>query len=316
MAGTAAAAMLTAGRARAQEKFPSRAIRIVVPFAPGGVTDSYARLIGKVAGEILGQTILVENKPGAGTVIGTEAVVRSKPDGYTVLLSSAPMVTNPGLMSKLPYDVLKDLVPLIHISAQGFVVSVNEKQPYRNFDELVAAARKADIPYASPGNGTLMHLVGQLMNIEYGTRFIHVPYRGSAPAVQDVMAGQVGVIIDPISTSLPAIQQGKFRPLVVTDPKRLLSIANVPTAREAGYPKIEAIAFGGFLVPAGTPADVVSTLNRAFNQAMQHPEVKEAIEVKLNTPLIGGSPESFARFLQTELDRWVPLIKRLGIKTE
>ncbi len=302
--------------ARAQEQYPSRAVRVVVPFAPGGAADTYARVLGKAASEILGQPLVVENKPGAGTVIGTEAVVRAKPDGYTLLVTSAPLVTNPGLLSKMPYDALKDLAPIIQFSATGFVVSVNERQPYRRFADLVAAARAADTPYASPGNGTLMHLVGQLANSELGTRFIHVPYRGSAPALQDAMSGQIGVIIDPASTSMPGIQQGRLRPLAVTDPKRLPALPDVPTMRELGYPKLEAIAFGGLFAPAGTPAPVVATVNRAFNQAMRQPEVRETFEVKLQTALVGGTPEAFASFLLDETNRWVPLIRRLGLKSD
>jgi tripartite-type tricarboxylate transporter receptor subunit TctC len=317
--GLAALAAAVLARPRivvAQEAFPSRPIRIVVPFAAGGIADSYARVLGKAAGERLGQPFVVENKPGAGTTIGTEAVVRAKPDGYTLLVGSAPLVTNPGLLEKLPYDAMRDLAPVIRISAQGFLVSVHEKQPYRTFGELVEAARKAEVPYASPGNGTLMHLVGQLMNVEYGTRLVHVAYRGSAPAVQDVSAGQVGVLIDPISTTLPAIRQGRLRALATTNPTRLPALPEVPTVRELGFPKLEAVPFSGILAPAGTPPEVIATLNRAFNEAMRQPDVRETIEVKLQSPLIGGTAEDWGRFLQAETERWVPLIKRLGIKAE
>ncbi len=300
----------------AQERYPSRPVRIVVPFAAGGIADIYARVLGKSMGEQLGTTFVIENKPGAGTVIGTEAVVRSKPDGYTMLLASAPLATNPGLMAKLPYDTLKDLTPVVQLSGQGFVISVHEKTPYKTFAELVSAARQQDIPYASPGNGTMMHLVGQLLNLEYGTRFVHVPYRGSAPALQDATSGQIGMIIDPLSTSLPGIQQGKLRPLAVTHPDRLPAVQTVPTLRELGYPKGEAQAFSGFLVPAGVPPEVVTVLNKAANQAMLQPDVRETIVVKLQSPLIGGTPEAYAQFLRAEMARWVPLIKRVGIKPD
>lgn len=300
----------------AQERFPSRPIRIVVPFAPGGISDSFARVLGKGVQEQLGQPVVIENKPGAGTVIGTESVVRARPDGYTVLLSSAPLATNPGLVAKLPYDTLRDLIPLIQISGQGFVISVADKQPQKTMAELMAAARQGEVLYASPGNGTLMHLVGQVLNAEYGTRFVHVPYRGSAPAVQDVAAGQVPMLIDPIATTLPQINQGRLRPLAVTHPERLQALPLVPTLRELGFAKGEAVAFSGLLLPAGTPAEVVTMLNKAFNQAMRTPEARETLEVKLQSPLIGGTPEAFAQHLRNETARWVPLIKRLEIKTE
>ena len=317
--GLPIALMLGLGAAspgQAQERYPNRPIRIVVPFAAGGIADIYARVLGKSMGEQLGTTFVIENKPGAGTVIGTEAVVRSKPDGYTMLLASAPLATNPGLMAKLPYDTLKDLTPVVQLSSQGFVISVHEKTPYKTFADLVSAARQNDIPYASPGNGTLMHLVGQLLNLEYGTRFVHVPYRGSAPALQDATSGQIGMIIDPLSTSLPGIQQGKLRPLAVTHPDRLPALQAVPTLRELGYPKGEAQAFSGFLVPAGVPPEMVAVLNKAANQAMLQPDVRETIVVKLQSPLIGGTPEAYAQFLRAELARWVPLIKRVGIKPD
>ena len=311
-----ALALIAPSLGLAQDRYPSRPVRIVVPFAAGGIADIYARVLGKAMGEQLGTTFVIENKPGGGTVIGTESVVRAKPDGYTMLLASAPLATNPGLIAKLPYDTLKDLTPVVQLSGQGFVISVHEKTPYKTFAELVSAARQQDIPYASPGNGTLMHLVGQLLNLEYGTRFIHVPYRGSAPALQDATSGQIGMIIDPLSTSLPGMQQGKLRPLAVTHPERLPAIQAVPTLRELGYPKGEAQAFSGFLVPAGVPAEVVTVLNKAANQAMQQPDVRETIVVKLQSPLIGGTPEAYAQFLRAELARWVPLIKSVGIKPD
>jgi tripartite-type tricarboxylate transporter receptor subunit TctC len=318
-AATAAPWVLPGGvaeRAAAQPAFPARPIRLIVPFAPGGISDSYARVLGKAAGDLLGQAIVVENKPGAGTVIGTEAVVRAKPDGYTLLLSSAPLVTNPGLLARMPYDALKDLAPVIKVSGQGFVISVSPRLPHRTLDELLAAARERDTPYATPGTGTLMHLVGQLFNVEHGTRFVHVPYRGSAQAMQDVLAGQVSVLIDPLSTSLPQIQQGQLRPLAVTHPERLAALPAVRTVRELGYPAAEAVAFAGLLAPAGTPPDVVARLNAAFNQAMREPEVRETIEVRLNSPLAGGTAQDFARFLREETDRWVPLIRRLAIRAD
>jgi tripartite-type tricarboxylate transporter receptor subunit TctC len=302
--------------AQAQERYPSRPIRIVVPFAPGGISDSFARVLGKGVQEQLGQPVVIENKPGGGTVIGTESVVRARPDGYTILLSSAPLATNPGLMAKLPYDTLRDLIPLVQISGQGFVISVHDKQPHKTFAELLAAARQAELPYASPGNGTLMHLVGQVLNAEYGTKFVHVPYRGSAPAVQDVASGQVPVLIDPIATTLPQIQQGRLRPLAVTHPERLPALPQTPTLRELGFAKGEAVAFSGLLLPAGTPPELVALLNKAFNQAMKTPEAQETLVVKLQAPLIGGTPEAFAQLLRSETARWVPLIKRLEIKAD
>ena len=304
--------------AGAQESYPVRPIRIIVPFAPGGIADLMARMLGKALADAVSQSVVIENKPGGGTVIGTEAGVRAKPDGYTVLMVSAPIATNPGLVARLPYDALRDLIPVINLTSQGFLVSVHEKQPYRTFTELVEAARKpgADVPYASPGNGTLMHLVGQVMNAEYQTRFIHVPYKGSGPALQDAAGGQVPMIIDPVSTSLALVKQGRLRPLAVTNANRMRVLPEVPTVRELGYPKAEAAAFSGFVLPAGTPAAIVTRLNAEFNRALALPEVRDKLVDQLGGTLTGGSPEDFGALIRAETERWVAVIRRLGLKAD
>ena len=303
---------------RAQESFPSRPIRLIVPFAAGGISDIMARVVGKALSEQLGLPVNIDNRPGGGTVIGTQEALRAKPDGYTILLVSAPIATNPGLFPKLPYDALKDLAPLIALSAQGFAISVGEKQPWRSFAELMEAARKpgADIPYASPGIGTLMHLSMQLANVEYGTRFVHVPYKGTGPALQDAMAGVVPMIVDPASTSQGPIKQGRLRGLAVTHPTRLSSLPDVPTVRELGFPKLEAVAFSGLMLPAGVPSEVSARLNAELIRALQNAEVRDRLEVQLGATLVGGSPEEFGRTLRTETDRWSPLVRKLGITAE
>lgn len=305
----------TPAQAQPASAFPTQPIRIVVPVAAGGTADAYSRILGKAAGEILGQTIVVENKPGAGSVIGTEAVVKAKPDGHTLLMGSLPMSTNPGLMAKLSYDVQKDLRPIIHVSGQGFVVSVGAKQPFKTFAELIEAARVREIPYATPGIGTVGHLAGQILNVEYGTRFVHVAYRGSAPAIQDVIAGQVPVIIDPVASSTPPIQAGHLRPLATTHPTRVASLPAVPSVRELGFPAAEAVAYAGLMAPAATPPEVIAKLNATFNQAMAQADVRQAFE-RMNAPLVGGTPEALGALIRREGDRWVPLIRRLGLRAE
>ena len=306
-----------AGLAWAQSAggFPSQPIRIVASSLPGGTTDLYARILGKAVSEILGQPIIIENKPGAGSVIGTDAVVKAKPDGYTMLIGSLPLSTNPGLMPKLPYDALKDLRPVIRISAQGFIVSVSRKAPFQSFAELMAAARQREVPYATPGIGTVGHLSAQVLNVEYGTKFVHVAYRGSPAAIQDVMAGQIDVIIDPVATSMPAISGGHLRPIAVTNAVRFPMLPTTPTMRELGFPAGEAQAYSGMLVPAGTPDDIVAKLNAAFNEALQRPDVRQSFE-RLHVQPIGGSADAFGSLIRGETDRWVPLIRRLGLKAE
>jgi tripartite-type tricarboxylate transporter receptor subunit TctC len=316
---SAAAVLLAAVRSvRAQEAFPSRPIRFIVPFAAGGISDIMARVVGKALSESVGQPVTIDNRPGGATVIGTEQAVRSKPDGYTILLVSAPIATNPGLYPKLPYDAQRDLAPLIALSAQGFVISVGAAQPWKTLGELIEAARKpgAEIPYASPGIGTLMHLTGPLANVEYGTRFVHVPYKGSGPALQDAISGQVPVIVDPASTSLQPIRQGRLRPLATTHPSRHANLSDVPTVRELGFPKLESVAFSGIVMPAGGSPEVVAKLNAELNKALQNAEVRERLVVQLGQTLIGGAPEVFGTMIRVETERWSPLIRRLGITPE
>ena len=307
---------LIAGTAsRAQESYPSQPIRLLLPGPPGNVTDLMARVLGKAVGDSLGQPVVVENKPGGASIIATEQAVRSKPDGHTMLMISAPFVTNPGLYDKLPYDGLRDLSPVILSSSNGFIIAVNENQPWRNLSQLVDAARKPGpgISYASPGIDTVMHLAGQLFNTEYGTRFVNVAYKGSADAVRDVSAGHVPVIIDPIATTLTMIKQGKLRALAVSHPTRQPELPEVATVRELGFPKIEVRSFSGFMVPAGTPHEIVMKLNAAFRGAIANPEVRKLLA---GQNLVSSTPEEFGAMLKTETDRWVPLIRKLGIRAE
>lgn len=308
-------ALAAAGAACAQESFPARPMRLVLPGPPGNVTDLMARVLSKSAGDQVGQPIVVENKPGGATIIATEAVAKSKPDGYTLLMISAPYVTNPGMFDKLPFDPLRDLSPLILVSENGFLIAVNEQQPYRTFKELIEASRKISggIDYATPGIGTMMHLTGQLMNAEYGTNFNNVAFRGSAQAVQNVAAAHVPMIIDPIATNLAMIKQGRIRPLAVTHSTRQPELPDVPTLRELGFGNVEVKSFSGFMLPAGTPRPVVVKLNGAFNTAIKDPEIRKQLSTQF---LVGGSPEEFGAMLKREIERWTPLIRQLGIKPE
>lgn len=307
--------LLPAGFARAQDAYPSRPIRLVLPGSPGNITDTMARLMARSVGDQLGQPVVVENKPGAGGILATESVVRAKPDGYTILMVSAPIVTNPGLYDKLPYDTLKDLAPVVLLSENGFLFAVNEKTPWKTMKELVEASRKSTdgIAYASPGIGTVMHLAGQQFNVEYGTHFVNVPYKGSAQADQDVVAGHVPMLIDPIVTNLGMIKQGRLRALAVSHPTRQPELPDVPTVRELGFPKVETKSFSGFMVAAGTPREIIMKLNTVFNNAINDPEIRKVLATQ---NLVGGTPEKFGAMLRSETDRWVPLIKKLKIKPE
>lgn len=308
-------ALAAAGAAIAQESFPVKPLRLVLPGPPGNVTDLMARVLSKSAGDQVGQPIVVENKPGGATIIATESVAKSRPDGYTLLMISAPYVTNPGMFDKLPFDPLRDLSPLILVSENGFLIAVSDQQPYRTFKELIEASRKSSdgIDYATPGIGTMMHLTGQLMNAEYGTKFNNIAFKGSAQAVQNVAAAHIPMIIDPIATNLAMIKQGRIRPLAVTHSTRQPELPDVPTLRELGFQNVEVKSFSGFMLPAGTPRPVVMKLNGAFNNAIKDPEIRKQLSTQ---NLMGGSPEEFGAMLKREIDRWTPLIRKLGIKPE
>lgn len=312
---TAALCAAFCGVAIAQDNYPSRPIRLVLPGPPGNITDTMARMVAKSVGEQLGQPVVVDNKPGGGTIIATELVARARPDGYTMLMISAPFVTNPGLYDKLPYDSLRDLQPLVLLSENGFLIAVNEKAPWKTLPELVEASKRTPggISYASPGIGTVMHLAGQLINVEYGARLVNVPYKGSAQAGQDVVAGHVPILIDPIATTINLIREGKLRALAVTHPTRQKDLPDTPTVRELGYPKLETRSFSGFMLPAGTPQAVVVRLNAAINKAIADPEMRKTLA---SQNLVGGTPEAFGAMLKAEMDVWVPLIRQLKIKPE
>lgn len=312
---TALACAAFAAPALAQGTFPDRAVRIILPGPPGNVTDTMTRLVAKSMSEQFGQPVVVDNRPGGATIIATDAVVKSKPDGYTLLLVSAPFVTNPGLYDKLPYDSLRDLDPVVLLSENGFLFAVNSGTPYKTLKEVADASRTlpGGISYASPGIGTVMHLAGQLFNKEYGTKFVNVAYKGSAQAGQDVAGGHVPMIIDPITTTLPLIRGGKLRPLAVTHATRQPELPDVPTVRELGFEKLETRSFSGFLVPAGTPRDVILKLNGAINKAIADPNIRKTVP---SQHMVGGTPEAFAAMLRTETERWVPLIRQLGIKPQ
>ena len=305
----------SAAFAQGAAAFPSQPVRIVVPSTPGGSADLYARLLAKAAGEILNKPFVVENKPGGQAQIGTDTVAKAKPDGYTLLLASLPTSTNPGLFEKLPYDALTELRGVIHISGQGFIASVASGSPYKSFAEVVAAARQREVPYATPGIGTVGGLVGQVMNVNYGTKFVHIAYRGSAGAINDVAGGQVPLLIDAVPSSLPQIKSGRLRALAVTHSSRMPALPDVPTMRELGFPEAEANAYSGVMVQAATPADIVQKLNATFNQELLRPEVRQGFDQLFATP-VGGTADAFTQVVRREHDRWVPLIRSLGIKGE
>ena len=285
------------------QDFPSRSLKIVVPYAPGGGADSVARIVAKKVSENIGQPIVIENKGGAGSIVGTDLVAKAEPDGYTLLLGqSGPISINPAVYKTLPYDPVKDFAPITMTTAYPYILVVNADSPARTVQEFVALAKSkpGTLNYGSTGVGAANHLVAELFASKAGLKMTHVPYRGTALAVGDLVSGQLNVVFgDPISV-LPHIRSGKLRALAVTSLERSPVAPEVPTVAESGYPGFEALAWHGILAPAKTPPAVIKKLNAEFVKALADPATKELLE-KQAMQTVGNSPEAFAAFIQKDI---------------
>jgi tripartite-type tricarboxylate transporter receptor subunit TctC len=296
--------------------YPTRPVRWIVGYPAGGTTDILARIIGQSLSERLGQQFIVENKPGAGNNIGTEAVVHAAPDGYTVLLVNPANAINATLYQKLAFNFMKDIAPVAGFMRVPNVMEVNPAVPAKTVAEFItyAKANPGKINWASSGNGTSVHLSGELFKIMAGVDLTHVPYRGSAPALTDMISGTVHVMFDNMPSSLPHVQAGKLRALAVTTAKRSEALPDVPTVGDtvAGY---EASAFFGMGVPKGTPAEIVDKLNKEINAALADPKMKAKL-AELGGMLIPGTPEDFGKVVAEETDKWGKVIKTGGVALE
>ena len=310
----AASIALAHGPARAQA-FPDRPLRLVVPYAPGGSTDTSSRIVAEKLAQILGQPVVVENKAGGGTIIGTEFVVRAKPDGYTMLLTPAALIANAAFGVKVPYDIDKDLVPVTGLVDLAVLLAAANDAPFKTVTELLAYAR-ADpgrtIPYASAGVGSLTHLWGEFVKARMKLPLEHVGYKGSAEALKDVMAGHVPLFSDVLVPTATAIRAGKVRGLAVATPTRVSLLPDVPTVGEAGLPGTECTIPFGISVPAGTPAEVVTRLNAAFNESLADAGVKQKL-TDLGFLPVGGKPEAYAQVVASEIAKWRQVIKDSNI---
>jgi tripartite-type tricarboxylate transporter receptor subunit TctC len=286
--------------------YPTKPIKIVVPYAPGGGADSVARIVAKKVSETVGQAIVIENKGGAGAILGTDQVAKAEPDGYTLLLGqSGPISINPAVYKNLPYDPVKDFAPITMTTAYPYILVVNSELPARTLQELVALARsKPDsMNYGSTGVGAANHLVAELFSSKTGVKMTHVPYRGTALAVGDLLAGQLTMVFaDPIS-ALPHIKSGKLRALAVTSLERSPVAPEVPTVVESGYPGFEALAWHGILAPAKTPPAVIKRLNEEIVKALKDPATRELL-VNQAMQTVGSTPEEFAAFIQKDIAIW------------
>jgi tripartite-type tricarboxylate transporter receptor subunit TctC len=307
-------AALVAGSLFAQA-YPTRPVRIVSPYAAGGGNDTLSRIIGEKLGEQLGQRVIVENRPGAGTVIGTEVLAKSPPDGYTIILLPNSFATNPAFYPKLPYDTLKDFAPIAEVAQSPQMLVVHPSFPPRTVKELVAfsKANPGEPSYGTTGNGSPGHLAMLLLSMMTGARMTPVPYKGTAPAVADLMGGHIPLMMSSMLATLPQVRAGRLRIIAITTAKRSRAIPEVPTIGESGVPGYEATLWYGFLAPARTPDAIVKRLNAELGVVMKDSEVVQKLEAEA-VEAHYTSPEAFGALIKSEVIKWAKVINAAGVK--
>ena len=321
VAGCLAVASLAPNGALAQDAaadYPRKPVRIIVPAAPGGGADIIARLIGQQLGKSLGQTFLVDNRPGAANIVGTEIVAKAQPDGYTLIVNTAgPMSINPLLYAKLPYDAMKDFAPITNVADTAFVLVVNPAVAAKSVADLIALAKAkpGQLAYASWGRGSANHLGTELFMMVTQVKLLHVPYKGSGAAMPDVIAGNVPIFFDTIASAVPQIRAGRLRPLGVSSLKRSPAIPEVPTIAESGLDGFEAGSWFGFFAPAKTPREIVTKLHGEIVKAMKPPEVQERLAT-LGLDPVGNTPAQFDEQIRRDLAKWSKVVKAAGIQPE
>ncbi len=294
------------------QSWPSRFVRLIVPFPPGGGTDAIARVVAGKLSEIWGQQMVVENRGGGATNIGTEAVARSEPDGYTMLITSMPLAVNRFLFPSLPYDPVEDLAPVSLICEYPNIMAVPITSPARSVTDFIAYAKANKLSFASSGHGTSVHLSGELFKRMAGVDMLHVPYRGAGPALNDLLPGRVDVMFNNIGAVLPLIQGGKLRGLAVTTAKRTPAAPELPPIAEAGVPGFDVSSWYAFFAPARTPPDILRKMHGDTVAALNDPVTKERLE-QLGVVVVGSTPAELAAFLKGEMDKWAPVIREAGI---
>lgn len=298
---------LCSGQAAIAKDWPTQPIRIVLPYPPGGASDVTARLLGMKMGQAWETTVVIENRPGANGIIANEAAAKSPADGHTILMANlGPNAINPAVYAKLPYDTVRDFAPVILTTIVPLVIVTAADSPVKSLAQLVALAKEkpGQITFGSAGNGSGSHLAGELLAVTTGAKMLHVPYKGDAPAITDVMGSQLTVALPTVLAGVPHIKSGKLRALAVTSQKRIASLPDVPTVDEAlGISGYEAVSWGGLMVPTGTPVEVIAKINAETNKALQMPDVKAKL-MALGAEIAGGTPEAFNTFLRAELVKW------------
>ncbi len=317
LAAASALALLAATGAAQAQAWPSKPVTLVVPFPAGGTTDVLARAIAERLTPVLGQTVIVESKPGAGATLGADHVAKSKPDGYTLLVGAVHHTIATSVYRKLAYDFQKDLTPLTIIAMVPNVLVVNASSPVRTVADLVAQAKaaKPELSYGSNGNGTAQHLIGTQFQNSTGTTLLHIPYKGSGPLTTDLLGGQVTMSFDTITPVLPHIKAGKLRPLAVSTARRSSALPDVPTLEEAGLKGFDIGTWFGVLAPAGTPQDVVQRLSSEMRKIIQSPEFKQRM-AEIGAEPIGNTPEQMARQIREETEKFARLVKEAKVVIE
>lgn len=310
--------LVLVGSAAAQPAYPTKPIRIIVPLAASGSTDIQARIVAQKLTEVLGQSVIVDNRPGAGTIIGSNAVAHAAPDGYTLLFASISLATTVPLYRDLPYDPVKDLSPIGPVGQSFYVLAVHPTVPVHTVQEFIALAKSKPkkISYASAGAGTITHLTVELFLANTGIDMLHVPYKGGAPAILALVSGQVDAIFNPIAEILPHVRAGnKVRTLAVTSPTRAPELPDVPTLAESGLPGCTVTTWSALYAPAGTPRAIIDRLNAEINRMVQQADVQERFQNAGLAP-VGGTPAALGEYLRSEIARWTKVVKEAGIKLD
>jgi tripartite-type tricarboxylate transporter receptor subunit TctC len=309
---------VAAREGRAQAGYPNRNIKMIVPYPAGGTTDLLGRLVADQIKSGLNAIVVVENKPGAATTLGAEQVARSEPDGYTIMIAtSTTLAINKTLYKKLPYDPVKDFAPISLVAAVPFCLIINPGIPARTLTEFVAYAKaNPGLAYGSAGNGSPQHLGAEMLRSAAGIDIRHVPYRGSVPAMLDVIAGHIPFMVVDLQPALQQIKEGKVRVLGVTTPKRVAVAPDIPTIAEGGLPGYELVAWQGIVAPAGTPRPVVDALAAQIAKLLSAPETRDKMSTLALEILPGSTPDSFAAFIRSEVDRWADIVRKSGAELE
>jgi tripartite-type tricarboxylate transporter receptor subunit TctC len=297
----------------AANSFPEKPVKLIVPFPPGGATDIIGRMVAAKMQEVWGQPVVVENKPGAGTVVGTDAVAKAPPDGYTLGMVVTAHVINPALRQNLPYDTLKDLAPVTQVSVQQLVIAANPALEAGNVEELLALAKRnpGKLSYATPGSGTAMHLAVELLKTSTGVDIVHVPYKGGAPAQQDVIGGRVPILLDVLYAVQPLINAGKLKVIALLGPQRT---TQYPVVTET-VPGVSALSMVGVVAPSGVPNELLLRISSDFSRAIRSSDLTERMK-QLGMEPVGSSPAEFDALIRAEIDKWARVVKLSGAKAD